>query len=147
MRARSRSLTVSEYRSTYSKQSPTAAGPDVRHLADQSRRSEPKSASPFMEDLLTAEEAAKRLGISTSTLYDWLGQSDVGILLIRGQSVTIDYLQGGPNGQGRIRIEAKEVQRLLDLMRVQPCRLPPRRLPMRRHAYPGITVKLGRPEA
>ncbi len=103
------------------------------------------SARHFMEELLSAEQAAQRLGISTASLYDWLGQSDAGTLMIRGQAVTIDYLQGGPKGQGRIKIEAEEIERLKDLMRARPLRLPPRRPPVRREVYPGITVKLGRP--
>jgi hypothetical protein len=61
--------------------------------------------------------------------------------------VTINYLQGGPQGQGRIKIEAGEVERLKELMRVRPQAPPPRRLPVRRDAYPGITVPLGRPPA
>ncbi|QDU29222.1 Helix-turn-helix domain protein [Anatilimnocola aggregata] len=90
-------------------------------------------------------EAAHRLGISVATLYDWLGQSDYGLLEIRGQRVNINYLQGGAKGQGRIRIPAKEVDRLLELMRVTPKRVPQRQLPVPSHALPGITVPLGRP--
>jgi hypothetical protein len=41
-------------------------------------------------DLLDPREAAHRLEISVTSLYDWLGQSDRGLLMIRGQSVTID---------------------------------------------------------
>ena len=95
--------------------------------------------------LLTARDAAETLGISVATLYDWLAQSDAGTLVIRGQSVAVDYLQGGPQGQGRIRIEASEVERIKELMRVRPQRVPPRRPRVRRDAFPGITVPLGRP--
>jgi len=52
----------------------------------------------------------------------------------------------GPAGQGRIRIQAREVERLKDLLSV---RLPPnrpRRLPSRPDSFPGITVVLGRPD-
>ena len=97
-----------------------------------------------MDDgLLTSEEAARRLGISRTTLYDWLAQSDAGSLMIRGQPVTIDYFQGGRRGQGRINLEAREVQRLVELMRVRPRPDRSRRPPTRRQHYPGITVELG----
>jgi hypothetical protein len=98
------------------------------------------------DELFSAQEAARRLGISVSSLYDWLGQSDRGPFLIRGQSVTINYLQGGPRGQGRTRIEAVEIERRKELMRVRPRFAPPRRFAIRRDALPGITVKLGRPD-
>ena len=64
------------------------------------------------DDLLSANEAARRLGITTATLYDWLAQSDVGTLIIRGQPVTINYFQGGAKGQGRIKLEVGEIERL-----------------------------------
>jgi hypothetical protein len=99
------------------------------------------------EELLSAQEVARRLRIAVATLYDWLGQSDRGMLLVRGQPVTIDYLQGGPRGQGRIRIEAQEVERLKDLLRVRPQPHVPRPPPLRNPSFPGITVDLGRPTA
>ncbi len=80
------------------------------------------------------------------TLYDWLGQSDRGALVIRGQPVTIDYRQGGPAGQGRIQLEARELARLQDLIRVRPGRARPRRRPGRPEVLPGLTVPLGRPD-
>ena len=98
------------------------------------------------DELLTAAEAARRLGIAVTTLYDWLGRSRIGELEIRGRRVTIDYLQAGAEGQGRIRIEAAEINRLRELMRVQALsvvRRAPRTTPMH---WPGITVPLGRPE-
>lgn len=99
-----------------------------------------------MDDLLlSTKEAAQRLGVSVLTLYGWLGLSDVGQLLIRGEHVTIRYFQTGPRGQGRIRIDAGEVERIKELMRVQPQAPILRRSPIRRDAFPGITVKLGRP--
>jgi hypothetical protein len=97
------------------------------------------------DNLLMVDEAARRLGISTATFYGWLAQSNAGTLRIRGQPVTVAYFQGGPQGQGRIRIEAEEVVRLNELMRVQPYPAIPRALPARRQYFPGITVKLGRP--
>jgi hypothetical protein len=97
------------------------------------------------EDLLTAKEAARRLGVAVASLYDWLGRSDRSLLVIRGQPVTINYLQGGPLGHGRIRITADEVERLKGLMRVRPQPHRPRRHPPRRDAFPGITVPLGLP--
>jgi hypothetical protein len=97
-------------------------------------------------ELLTTREAAHRLGVTVTTLYGWLGLSDVNALVIRGRPVTIQYLQGGPRGQGRIRIATDEVERLLELMRVIPSSPKTRREPSRRVHFPGITVPLGRPE-
>jgi hypothetical protein len=79
-------------------------------------------------------------------LYDWLGQSDRGLLTIRGQAVTIDYLQSGGRGQGKIQIEASEVDRIRDLMRVHPRRAATRRSPIQQDLFPGITVPLGHPD-
>jgi len=98
------------------------------------------------DQLLDADEAARRLGISRTCLYAWLGDSNRGLLLIRGQPVTISYFQGGPRGQGRIRIEASEIERLRELMRVTPRAYVPRRPAARPTAFPGITVPLGRPD-
>ena len=95
--------------------------------------------------LLNSRDAATALGVSVLTLYDWLSQSDAGEFEIRGQSVTINYYQGGRKGQGRIQIEAAEVDRLKELMRVRPRPVPQRHPPQRRHFYPGITVELGDP--
>jgi hypothetical protein len=97
------------------------------------------------DELLSASEAARRLGITRTTLYDWLGRSKYGLLEIRGQSVTIDALQGGAKGQGRIRIEAREVQRLRELMRVTPLVFIGRKPIVKRQSFPGINVPLGRP--
>lgn len=99
-----------------------------------------------MAELLSTREAARRLGITVTTLYDWLGQSDRGLLIIRGQAVTIGYLQAGPQGQGRIRIEVSEIERLKRLMQVRPRPALPRRPPIRQDTFPGITVPLGRPD-
>ncbi len=96
-------------------------------------------------ELLSAQEAARRLGITALTLYDWLGKSDYGLLMIRGQGVVIDYLQGGAMGQGRIKIAAGEVERIKDLMRARPQQVAVRRPRLRRESFPGITVPLGRP--
>jgi hypothetical protein len=98
------------------------------------------------EELLSAQEAARRLGMAVTTLYDWLGKSNRGLLVVRGARVTVSYLQGGPQGQGRIKLTAGEVERLKDLMRVRPQRPAPRQPPVRSHQFPGITVPLGRPE-
>jgi hypothetical protein len=98
------------------------------------------------DELLPAHEAARRLGMSVTTLYDWLGQSDKSLLVIRGHSVTIDYFQGGSRGQGRIQIESVEIERLREIMRVRPMHGPLRRRPIRRDAFPGIDVALGRPD-
>jgi len=97
------------------------------------------------DELLAAAAAARRLGITVTTLYDWLGQTDRGLLVIRGRNVAIRYFQGGRQGQGRIRIEASEVVRLKELMRVHQQVPIPRRPPIRQNAFPGITVALGHP--
>jgi type IV secretory pathway ATPase VirB11/archaellum biosynthesis ATPase len=96
-------------------------------------------------DLLTTRESARRLGVSVASIYDWLSQSDRGTLVIRGASVTIDYFQTGRRGQGRIHLEAREVDRLKSLLRVRPQKPIPRREPVRRTRFPGISVELGRP--
>ena len=97
------------------------------------------------DELLTAASAAAQLGLSVATFYDWLGRSRIGALEIRGHRVAINYLQGGARGQGRIRIEAREVERLRELMRVRPQSVPvQRRAPLPR-SWPGINVPLGRP--
>ena len=97
------------------------------------------------EELLSAREAARRLGVAVTTLYDWLGRSDRGRLVLRGRAVSVHYFQGGARGQGRICIEASEVLRLLEFMRVRPRPETPRRPPARCQSFPGITVPLGRP--
>lgn len=97
------------------------------------------------DELLTAVEAAQRLGITVTTFYDWLGRSRIGRLVIRGRRVTVDYLQGGGRGQGRIRIEASEVQRLREIMRVRPHAVVVRTSPVKQLQWPGINVPLGRP--
>lgn len=101
-------------------------------------------ASP-MDHWLTVSEAATALGISVPTLYGWLSSSDTGEFQIRGQPLTIDYLQGGARGQGRIRIATSEIERLQEAMRVRPRPKTGRHLPAKPRAYPGITVPLGRP--
>lgn len=98
------------------------------------------------ENLLSAREASKRLGVSTTTFYDWLARSDGGHLTVRGMRFTIDYFQGGAKGQGRIMIEVSEIERLKDAMRVRPQPQPKRRLRSPTRQYPGITVPLGRPD-
>lgn len=103
------------------------------------------STAAMSETLLSAKEAARRLGISVACFYDWLSQSDRGEFVLRGQRVTVDYFQGGARGQGRIKLDADEVERLKELMRVQPRPLPQRRPPSKQHHYPGITVELGDP--
>lgn len=96
-------------------------------------------------ELLSAQQAAGRLGITTTTLYDWLGQSRRELLVIRGQRTSISYYQGGSKGQGRIKIEAEEVERLKELMRVRSTRTVTRSARIQRDAFPGINVHLGRP--
>ena len=103
------------------------------------------ASGPRNEDLLAAGEAARRLGISRPTLYDWLSQSDYGLLKIRGNSVSIDYLQGGPQGAGKIMVSAAEVERIRNLMRVLPQAVVIRRPTAPPRSFPGIVVPLGRP--
>jgi hypothetical protein len=95
--------------------------------------------------MLTPGQAASRLGVTATTVYDWLGRSRRGLFVLRGQPVTVEFFQTGAKGQGRIRIPAREVERLREMMRVpvEPART--RRPPVRRDRFPGITVPLGRP--
>ena len=97
------------------------------------------------DELLTTGQAAQRLGISTASLYSWLAQSNAGTFRLHGEPVTIDYVQSGARGGGRIRIKSREVARLLELMRVRPSPSHVRRPPVQQSQFPGITVKLGRP--
>lgn len=96
--------------------------------------------------LLSSQDAARLLGISTATLYDWLAQSDAGTFMIRGQLTTINYYQGGRKGQGRIKIDRQELERLLELMLVSPKSQPIRRTPRKQTLMQHITAKLGRPD-
>lgn len=97
-------------------------------------------------ELLSSEQAARRLGISVLTLYAWLDQSDAGQFEIRGRPVTIDYFQGGRRGQGRIKIAGREIERLLSLMRVTPRVAQLRQRPKKQSTLQHITTKLGRPD-
>jgi hypothetical protein len=97
------------------------------------------------DELLSSTDAARRLGISRASLYGWLDRSDAGTLILQGQPVTVGYFQTGAKGQGRIKIEVAEVDRLKELMRVHPRPSRTRRPAARPQAYPGITVKLGYP--
>ncbi len=106
----------------------------------------PRPAASPPGRLLSAQEAATMLGIATATLYDWLTQLDNGTLYIRGERFSIDYLQGGAKGQGRIKIESSEIERIKGAMRVRPRLISPRRPARAQVAYPGIHVPLGRPE-
>lgn len=96
-------------------------------------------------DTLNTKDAARQLGIARATLYGWLAQSDAGQFMVRGQPVTIDYFQGGRGGQGRIRIETAEIERLRALMRVKPRRIVSQKPLRRAGSFPGIHVKLGDP--
>ena len=97
------------------------------------------------KQLLNSKDAADALGLNVLTLYDWLGQSDVGEFVIRGQPVTIEYYQGGRRGQGRIKIDAQEIERLLLLMRVTPRTTYARKRPEKKTILQHITTNLGRP--
>jgi len=123
---------------------------DQAHAECGKRRPVPQTVplAPISSDgkILTVKEAARRLGVKPTTLYDWLGQSDWGLFVIRGQSTTIRYFQGGPRGCGRILLEVEEIDRLRELMRVRPNRIPTRRPPSKNREFPGITVPLGRPK-
>ena len=99
------------------------------------------------DEYIQPSEAARRLGISVTTLYDWLSQSDYGLLKIRGAKVTVEYLQSGPAGHGRIRIASAEIDRLMECMRVRPVAVLKRHPVMERCEYPGISVALGRPQS
>ena len=96
--------------------------------------------------LLTVRESAQRLGVAPSQLYTWLRQSNRGEFVLRGQHVTIEYLQGGPRGPDRIRIHACEVKTLNELILVSPREMPRPRRPARRDMFREISVPLGRPK-
>jgi hypothetical protein len=64
----------------------------------------------------------------------------------RGQPTTINYYQGGRKGQGRIKIDSQELERLLELMFVSPKSQPTRRAPRKQTSMQHITTKLGRPD-
>jgi len=114
--------------------------------ASASRIGHPCRFFAMEKKLLPSRQAAQQLGISRATFYDWLRQSNAGKFVIRGRSVTIDYLQGGGRGQGRILIESSEIDRLMDLMRVHPRSIPQRKLPVPKPEFTWITVPLGRPK-
>ena len=97
------------------------------------------------DELLTVDEAARRLGVTRTTLYGWLGLSRRSLLAFHGRPATIEFFQTGPKGQGRIQIDAKEIERVMDLMRVKPLTVRQRRSPVPRRTFPHITVPLGRP--
>lgn len=96
--------------------------------------------------LLSSREAAKRLGISVTSLYDWLARSNRGEFFLQGQPITINYYQGGSQGQGRIQIEVGEIERLKEAMRVHAQKTTTRRSPTKAQHFPGIVVALGRPD-
>ena len=97
-------------------------------------------------ELLSSDQAARRLGISVLTLYCWLNQSDAGEFEIRAQPVTVAYYQGGRCGQGRIKIDTREIERLLSLMRVTPRSACARKRPIKKTTLQHITTQLGRPD-
>jgi len=98
------------------------------------------------DKLLNSREAAKQLGLSVASLYEWLARSDCGEFILRGEPFTINYFQGGARGQGRIQIETSEIERIKEAMRVRPKAVPRRRQPIQTGHFPGITVPLGRPD-
>jgi hypothetical protein len=98
------------------------------------------------DELLDPTAAALRLGITRTTLYDWLGLSRRNLLEIHGRRATIEFFQTGAKAQGRIRIESREVERIKELMRIVPTAAPVRRLLVARTTYPHINVPLGRPD-
>lgn len=96
-------------------------------------------------NLLSAGEAATALGISRATLYAWLADSRAGTFQIRQQPFTINYLQGGRRGQGRIQIAESEIRRLQEAMQVKRKLVRQRKAPQHKRHFPGITVALGLP--
>lgn len=97
-------------------------------------------------EFLSVKEAASRLGIQPTTLYEWLGRSRYGLLEIRGQQFVIEYFQSGAKGQGRIQIPASEVERLRESMHVPLQTSVAHKRPTSQTSFPGITVPLGRPK-
>jgi hypothetical protein len=66
--------------------------------------------------------------------------------VIRGEPTTINYYQGGRVGQGRIKIDHREVERLLSLMRVSPRTKAVQKKPAKKPTLRHITAKLGLPD-
>lgn len=99
------------------------------------------------DELLSTKRAARRLGVSVTTLYDWLGRSDRNLFVLHGRVVTIAYFQSGARGQGKILLEGAEIDRLRELMRSHPKNTLRRRLPLAATSFPGVNVPLGRPPA
>ena len=60
-----------------------------------------QDALDLSDELLTPAEAAPRLGITSTTLYDWFGRSRRNLLEIHGRRVTIEFFQTGAKAQGR----------------------------------------------
>ena len=100
----------------------------------------------MVTERLSSDDAASRLGISRATFYGWLAESDSGCFVIRGVSVSINYYQSGRCGQGRIQIDAEEIERLLSLMKVSPSPKQPLRSIRKKPSLTHITATLGRPE-
>lgn len=65
--------------------------------------------------------------------------------MLRDQPFTVRYFQTGSRGQGRIRIELEEVERIREALRVTTRLARQRRLPNKPQNFPGIHVPLGRP--
>ena len=97
-------------------------------------------------DLLNAREAAQRLGISVHTLYGWLSASSKGRLEIHNRPLSINYFQTGRRGQGRIKIESQEIDRLLLLMQPKPESTARRKRSKAAPALQHITTPLERPD-
>lgn len=95
--------------------------------------------------LLTPTQAAAALGIERTTFYGWIGLARRGLLILRGRRFELAFRQTGAAGQGRILIEAGEIERLQDHLLVRPQLVIERRPRTPTREFPGIHVPLGRP--
>lgn len=109
------------------------------------RLSASSSGSGVSSDLLTPAQAAQRLGIQTTTFYDWLGRARIGRLVLHGKPFALRFRQTGTRGQGRILIETAEIERLSECLLVRPRQVLSRAPRSPARTFPGIHVPLGRP--
>ncbi|MBA4020254.1 MAG: molybdenum-pterin-binding protein [Pirellula sp.] len=109
------------------------------------RRESAISEAPAPRQLLTPAQAACVLGIERTTLYGWLGLARRGLLVLGGRPFDLTFRQTGAAGQGRILLEAAEVERLREHLLVRPRTFVERRPRLPTRSFPGIHVPLGKP--
>lgn len=121
--------------------SPNDEAPPRRARRHESAESEASSS----HRLLTPAQAASVLGIERTTFYGWLGLARRGLLVLGGRPFDLTFRQTGAAGQGRILLEAAEVERLREHLLVRPRTFVERRPRLPTRSFPGIHVRLGKP--